>query len=145
MVMCMRSKVMTGFITFPVQHTPWSRVECAISPLLRRQKPLYCLFFIPLSLSPSLCPSVPHMLHLSSLSLFFTTSLAISLFLLLSEGNDDHLQPSCPLTSGDGLGHNNQSAHMRTHAHTHTHGLSLLYRKQCSRKKKRQGMRYRVE
>lgn len=99
------------------QNIPSSWVERAILPLLRQQKPSYCFLSPSLFRYPSFLLCLTCFIYLLFLSLF-SASLSISLFLSLSEGNDDHLQSSCPLTSGDGLRHNDESTY--THTHTHT-------------------------
>lgn len=94
----------------------------------------------------SLCPSVPHTLYFSFLlphlaltpfSLSFTASPSVSLFLLLSDGNDNHLQPSCPLTSGDGLRNHDSSTQTRACAHTHCPNASKNVSPERKRDKER--------
>lgn len=135
-VMCMRSKVMTGFITFPVQNTPWSRVECAISPLLRWQKPLCCLFSsLSLFHHLSVLLFLSCFIYLLFLSLFHRLACNLSLPVTVR----GEWRPSAALLPSDIWRRvetqRPECAHARARAHTHK--WSLLYRKQC-RKKKRQ-------
>lgn len=115
------------FIDFSLQHIPLSTAKCAIQPLLRRQKPLYCLLSPPspslnLVISLSFCSSHASFIFPFSFAFFRRLCLNLSLPVAVRGGSDDHLQPSCPPprhleTGWDGS--------VDTRTHTHMHALCL--------------------
>lgn len=113
-------------ISFAVQNIPssWVEFKCEQDCHYCDKSSIFTVFYGCLSLSFCsshalfLFPFTPPHPH-PPFSLSFTASPSVSLFLPLSDGNDNHLQPSCPLTSGDGLRNRDSSTQTRACAHTH--------------------------